>query len=282
MGAIRISCPFCQQEFVLQQEQIPAYVGRQVPCSKCRGAFTVVSDASGMRAVASEAMPMAAPMPLDAPPAPLPSGSNGLAIAGLVCGIGGLFTCGLLSIPGIICSILGLKKARTQQGQGKGLAIAGLCVSCAALVLVPLMLAILIPSLAKARETANRIKCASNLQQIGMANMAYSNANQGLLAPDLATLMSTSKGLSRKVLLCPSADSSLETNVGGVMCTYIYVGGGLTDSAPANAVIAYEPLEAHGGGGMNVLWADSHTSFETKARAQKIKAALEAGQNPPP
>ena len=280
MGAMRISCPFCQQEFVLQEEQIPAYVGRQVPCSKCRGVFTVVSDAAGMRAVASEAMPMAVPMPLDAPPAPLPSGSNGLAIAGLVCGIAGLFTCGLLSIPGIICSILGLKKAKTQQGQGKGLAIAGLSVSCAALVLVPLMISILLPSLARARAMANRVKCANNLRQIGIAEMMYSSANQGHFAPDIATLMST-QSLSNNVLLCPSADSSLEMNIGGVMCTYIYVGGGLTNSAPSNAVIAYEPLEAHGGDGMNVMYADGHVNFESKRSAQQIKAALEAGQNPP-
>lgn len=50
---------------------------------------------------------------------------------------------------------------------------------------------------------------------------------------------------------------------------------------PSNTVIAYEPLEAHGNDGMNVLWGDSHTSFETKTSAQQIKAALEAGQNPP-
>ena len=52
-------------------------------------------------------------------------------------------------------------------------------------------------------------------------------------------------------------------------------------SAVSNAVIAYEPLEAHGGDGMNVVYADGHVTFETKTSAQQIKAALDAGQNPP-
>lgn len=280
MAAMRISCPFCQQEFVLQEAQIPAYVGRQVPCSKCGGVFTVVSDAAGIRAIAPEAMPMAAASPLDAPPAPLPTGSNGLAVAGLVCGIVGLFTCGLTSIPGIICSILGLKKSNPQQGQGKGLAIAGLCVSCAAILFVPLMASILLPSLARAREMANRTKCAQNLQQIGQATMLYANENRGRHAPDIATLASTQR-LGAKLLICPSADSSLEKTAGGVTCTYIYVGRGMNASASPEAVIAYEPLKAHGGDGMNVLWADGHVSFEPKASAQQITAALESGQNPP-
>jgi predicted Zn finger-like uncharacterized protein/prepilin-type processing-associated H-X9-DG protein len=280
MGAMRISCPFCRQEFFLQEGQIPAYAGRQAPCSKCGGVFTVVSDAAGVHAIASEAIPMAAAAPLDAPNAPVPSGGNSLATAGLVCGIVGLFTCGLLSIPGVICSILGLKRANAQQGQGRGLAIGGLCVSCAALLVVPLILSILLPLLGKARETANRARCASHLQQIGAASLMYCSANRGQFAPDIPTLMSA-QGLAGNVLTCPSADSSLEKNIGGARCIYIYVGRGLTSSSPMDAVLAYEPLEAHAGDGMNVLWADGHVSFENNASARQITAALHVGQNPP-
>ncbi len=45
--------------------------------------------------------------------------------------------------------------------------------------IIALLISILLPSLNRARETANRVKCASNLRQIGQAILLYSNENQG-------------------------------------------------------------------------------------------------------
>jgi prepilin-type processing-associated H-X9-DG protein len=44
---------------------------------------------------------------------------------------------------------------------------------------IALLISILLPSLNRARETANRVKCASNLRQIGQAILLYSNENKG-------------------------------------------------------------------------------------------------------
>jgi prepilin-type N-terminal cleavage/methylation domain-containing protein/prepilin-type processing-associated H-X9-DG protein len=45
--------------------------------------------------------------------------------------------------------------------------------------IIALLISILLPSLNRARETANRIKCGSNLRQIGQAILLYSNENGG-------------------------------------------------------------------------------------------------------
>src|ERR1051326_7729967 len=44
--------------------------------------------------------------------------------------------------------------------------------------IIALLISILLPSLNRARETANRVKCGSNLRQIGQALLLYSNDNK--------------------------------------------------------------------------------------------------------
>src|SRR5205809_6547016 len=47
--------------------------------------------------------------------------------------------------------------------------------------LLAVAVAIFTPSLCRSRETANRVKCASNLRQIGQALSLYANDNKGAL-----------------------------------------------------------------------------------------------------
>src|SRR5256714_2064816 len=46
--------------------------------------------------------------------------------------------------------------------------------------IIALLISMLLPSLNRARETSNRVKCASNLRQVGQAMIMYANANKGL------------------------------------------------------------------------------------------------------
>ena len=45
--------------------------------------------------------------------------------------------------------------------------------------IIALLISILLPSLNRARETANRVKCGSNMRQVGQAMLLYANENHG-------------------------------------------------------------------------------------------------------
>ena len=104
--------------------------------------------------------------------------------------------------------------------------------------IIALLISILLPSLAKARETANRVKCSNNLRQIGLAIIMYSDANKGQYPAtafktatamlldstgadkaDFTTvgfnnvtasyfLLAQSQGISMEVFTCPSGSQS--------------------------------------------------------------------------
>jgi prepilin-type processing-associated H-X9-DG protein/prepilin-type N-terminal cleavage/methylation domain-containing protein len=52
--------------------------------------------------------------------------------------------------------------------------------------IIALLIAILLPSLSKARKQANMVKCASNLRQLGVFAHQYANENKGFVPRDYA------------------------------------------------------------------------------------------------
>jgi len=66
-----------------------------------------------------------------APPA---VGTNGLAIASLVCSLAGPFTCGLTTIVGVVLGHVSLSQIKRSQQQGRGMAVAGVVIGYVSIV----------------------------------------------------------------------------------------------------------------------------------------------------
>src|SRR6516225_4992316 len=111
---------------------------------------------------------------------------------------------------------------------------------------------ILLPSLCRSSETANRVKCASNLRQIGQSIQIYAESHGGQYPDSLATLLLTTD-LAAECLVCPSSND--EKSPGGTPAeqaanlqsrghlSYIYLGNALTrTTATSTTPVAYEPL----------------------------------------
>ena len=146
------------------------------------------------------------------------------------------------------------------------------------------------PSLHFSPSVANRVKCGSNLRQIGQAIMLYANENQGRYPDKLGDLIV--EDMTTAAFICPASNdtpavpgpttqaSSANIHAGGHL-SYIYLGKGLTGTPPATMVIAYESLTNHANTGMNVLFGDGHVEFIFLPAATTLLAELNAGQNPP-
>jgi prepilin-type processing-associated H-X9-DG protein len=162
-----------------------------------------------------------------------------------------------------------------------------------ALVFVGLGVSVLLPSDWPGSKSVPRVKCASNLHQLGLAMIMYMQDNNGQYPPSLATLL-VDEQITAQVFICPdSADTpatgaTTQAIAADLLkpghCSYIYLGNGLTDkTTPANAVIAYEPLSNHaaaGWKGMNVLYGDGHIDWDDAQTAAKILAKIAATSRP--
>jgi prepilin-type processing-associated H-X9-DG protein len=148
---------------------------------------------------------------------------------------------------------------------------------------------ILLPSLNRARETANRIKSASNLKQMGLTILLYCNDHKAAYPPDLGTIFE-SGDLGLSVAVSPRSETSIPKAVKeGTAAVksqwvndhsdYVFTGKGLTNNiATPDMIIAYErSVDMGKGGGANALFGDGHVEFlNPEAFKQKLAASNEA------
>ena len=99
--------------------------------------------------------------------------------------------------------------------------------------IIAILVGILLPTLASARQSAKNVECLSNLRQIGMACVMYMQFNKGICPPVRVestadagwtpggfwanflveqNYVKTGKGLNSNVFMCPNALDELEMN----------------------------------------------------------------------
>ncbi len=142
------------------------------------------------------------------------------------------------------------------------------------------------------RESANRVKCGSNMRQIGQAILLYANENKGVYPPTLDLLISEEE-LESRVLTCPTSDDDPAPGAttqqvrqnfrsNPKYCSYIYLGAGFTQtSASASHVVVHERMQNHKNAGMNVLYGDGSVTWLNLPESQYLLAELQSGHNPP-
>jgi prepilin-type processing-associated H-X9-DG protein len=116
------------------------------------------------------------------------------------------------------------------------------------------------------------------MRNIGLAAIMYAEQNEGKFPEDLAKPLSMNY-MTADVVLCPST-----RRPGCILNTlaivdqlkksgstdYVYLGKGLSTASAPDTILLYEPLNNHGGNGMNVLFVDCHVQWLTAAQAQVI------------
>jgi hypothetical protein len=147
---------------------------------------------------------------------PMRPRTSGLAIAALVVGIVGLLTFVVPAIVALPLGIIALSQINRSRGRlsGKGLAIGGICLGGCSLLLVPLLLAVLFPVFARAREAARKAQCLSNVKNLALAVQMY-QADWNVF-PDGAQWCDVTGEYTKgaQVYACPSAPAP--------RCAYAY------------------------------------------------------------
>lgn len=193
-------------------------------------------------------IPAARPPPLGTSTAPSLAATrkySGLAVAAFAVALLAPCTAGIGALAGLPLSIVALVKVSQSRGalKGKGLAIAGICLSGIFLLMIPVMLGVLIPAATKATRSGRSADCVENVKAICLAARLHAEDNNGQFPAATNWCDAILPSLpNRETLHCPSAS--------GRDCTYGLnraVAGRTMWSIPPDLVMVFETA-----GGWNV------------------------------
>jgi hypothetical protein len=139
----------------------------------------------------SEALRAITPPPLPASVVPKPATPAGpptsrLALASLVLALLGWL--GVTAIVGLVLGIVAWVKIERSKGRlgGRGLALAGVCLSGGMLLLSPVWLRLALPAFAHGKARTQEMRCADNLKTLALGVLVYASEHNDSL-PDAAS-----------------------------------------------------------------------------------------------
>ena len=226
------------------------------------------------------------PPPLPGPP--LPARTSGLAIASLVLGLLGGFI--ITAILGILFGIIAILQIGHSQGRirGQGIAIAGTIISGVALLCIPILAAMVFPVFARARASAQKAVCLSNVKNVSLALQMYM-ADFDDRCPSAATWCDDLEEYvhNSEVFICPAAKH--------LPCSYAYnstlsLADLVSFDDPVNTVAIFEsdrgwnaaglpegllPPEPRHLGGDNFGYLDGHAVWRSRGAPLRSRWAVD-------
>lgn len=213
--------------------------------------------------------------------------TSGMAITSLVLGICGFCAGVFTALPAIVLGIISLVKVKNSNDQlkGSGLAIGGIVTASIALVLqiIMILLAILMPALAKTHSMASRIVCATNLSGLGKAMLIYSmdDPNERYPTPEnWCDLLIKYADVGPDQFVCPSGKRA-----GDKSRSHYAINPKATPKSLPDTVMLFETTEGwnqsggpellsaenHKGDGANIAFCDFHVKFVKKEEFDNLR-----------
>lgn len=189
-------------------------------------------------------------------------GGTGLALASLICGIAG-FCISPVGLVGIILGVIVLAGSRA----GRGMAIAGIATGAMGVLLnIVLMLALLLPALSVARDTARSVKSQTQMRQIMMTLIAdaASQKDQSLPAGTVDLQAKFAAALPAVLWVAPGASPELGLN------SYLYLPPSQGDDTPSNQVPVLVENPELPGPKLNVAFADGTVERFSRSEVEEL------------
>lgn len=291
-----ITCPHCGEPVVMTSLQHELFRGRTLACVRCAKQYTVTPEQTPLYSMPPARSRWGGPEPGYTSAGPWAPAHSGAAAA--ASGRAAAETAdpsASAESPTEPAATAGPRPrpaaSPPKQEQGmSGATIAAIVVVVALLLVGGGLAAVLFPALNRAQAQSERLQCANQMKQIGLAVQMYANSNRGQLPDGLDKLL-TQQLITPNMLVCPAGDQTPAPGASpGLQAanlltspqlhlSYVYTGGGMTSAvfANPNVIILHEPLNNHDNDGINVLYANGSVTYLPKAQAQQVIRQLQAG-----